>query len=210
MIKRTLSTLTVGLLLALGIGLAPTTTAQAQDLNAGYIFEQALIVNMPQYQQVQQQLQKQMKSRRQQMQKQMQEFQKKAQRFQKQQSLLSEKKRKQRQQELRKMKQKLQRSRQQQQQAMMKKRQTLMQPLYEKLNTALQNVSDEQGIDMVFRGQALAHASDDVVNITPAVASELGIEVPEAPEPGATPETEPPASPTPTTPLPGGGSGGDE
>jgi Skp family chaperone for outer membrane proteins len=163
-------------------------TAQGQKI--GYANQEALLANMPEMREVQRQLQQEAR--------QQQQLQQKMQQYQQQQSLLSDSARAQRERELRQLQQQLQKSSQQRQQELRKREQELMQPLLEDLQNAIESVSSEQDLDVVLRSQALLDVdenSSSVVNISPDVAQQLGIQLQQAPgEPS--PTVQPSGTPT--------------
>ena len=156
--------------------------SQAQDLQIGYTDSERILVNMPEYQDVQQQLQQYAQTQQQELQQQLQTFQQDVQQFQQEQSLLSEEKRQERQQQLQQQQQQIQQARQQQQQEIMQREQELMNPVITKLQSAIDEVAQNRNLDMVVESRAMlfvSENSDYVVDITPAVADNLGLEPPE-------------------------------
>lgn len=154
------------------------TDAQAQKI--GYTNQEAILANMPEMQDVQQQLQQAAQEQQQQLQQEQQRFQQQMQRYQKQQSLLSDSVRAQREQQLRQMQQSLQQSVQSREQQLQQREVELMQPLLEELQTAINDVATAQNIDVVLRTQALLYVdqeSSNVVDITREVAEKLGIDI---------------------------------
>ena len=167
------------MLLGVAVAAAP---AQAQKL--GYVDQQAVLFSMPGMQDVQQEMQKEMKQQQRQLQQQRQEFQKQVEQFQQQQSLLDDSARAERQRELQQRQRELQQSTRQQQRQLQQQRQEMMQPLLEKLQGAIDKVSAQQDLEAVFRREVLLYddqTSDQVVDITRDVASELGISLSQTP-----------------------------
>ncbi len=176
-------------------------TAQGQKI--GYANQEALLANMPEMSDIQRQLQQEARQQQQELQKEQKELQRKMQQYQQQQSLLSDSARAERERELRQMQQRLQKSSQQRQQELRKRERELMQPLLEDLQSAIETVSSEQNLDVVLRSQALLDVdenSSSVVNISPDVAQELGIQLQQAPE-----EPSPTVQPSGTPSTQGGG-----
>ena len=104
------------------------------------------------------------------------------------------------------MQQKLQKSSQQRQQQLRKRERELMQPLLEDLQSAIESVASEQNVDVVLRSQALLdvnESSSSVVNLSPDVAEQLGIQLQQAPS-----EPSPTVNPGNTPGAQGGGAGG--
>lgn len=192
-----ISTLVAVLLLTAGIAAAPV---QAQMI--GYTNQEAILANMPEMQEVQQQLQREAQQQQQELQQERQQFQQDVQEYQQQQSLLDDSARQQREQELMQRQEELEQQAQQRQQQLQQRERELMQPLLEELQGAIDQVAAEQGIEVVMRTQALLYVdqnSDRVVDITRDVAAQLGISLDEAPE-----------EPAPTVdPGPGASEGGN-
>lgn len=184
MSKRVLTSLSLFLLIAVMV-VAP---AQAQKI--GYVDQQAILASMPGMQDVRQQMQQAMKEQQRQLQQQRQAFQKKVQQFQQQQSLLDDSARAERQRELQQRQRELQQSTRKRQQQMQQQRRKLMQPLLKKLQGAIDKVAAQRELEAVMRQQVLLYddqTSDGVVNISRAVAEELGISLTQSPgEPSPT------------------------
>jgi Skp family chaperone for outer membrane proteins len=180
-----LSSVLAGLLL-----LAVLSAPSAQGQRIGYANQEALLANMPQMSEVQQKLQRAARQQQQELQKQQKQLQQEMQQYRQQQSLLSDSARAQRERELQQMQQELQKSSQQRQQQLRKRERELMQPLLEDLQSAIENVASEQNVDVVLRSQALLDVNENsssVVNLSPDVAQQLGIQLQQAPsEPSPT------------------------
>lgn len=159
------------------------STAQAQSLKVGFTDHEVLIVNMKEYQQVQQRLQKEVQGGQAELQQLYKDFQDKAERYQKQQALLSEQKRQEREQELAQLQQSIQQQAAQKDQDLARRQAELMQPLLERVQNAIDKVAAKKGIDLVLRSQVgnepviLFVNEKTIVNITLDVARELGIDV---------------------------------
>ena len=183
MIKRTFSITALFCMLLLAGSMS--TEATAQQLKVGYTDSERILVNMPAYQDVQQKLQQEAQNQQQQLQSQMQGFQQEVQQFQQEQSLLSEQKRKEREQQLMQRRQELQQSQQQQQQELLQMEQKLMNPVLTDLQTAIDEVAEQRNLDMVLESRAMLYVNEEassLVDITPAVADNLGLEPPEGGE----------------------------
>jgi len=187
--------LTIALVLA-GLFVAPATHGQ----KIGYANQQAILANMPEMSEVQQKLQQEARQQQQQLQKERKNLQQQMQQYRQQQSLLSDSAKAQRRRQLQQKQQQLQKSSQQRQQRLRKREQELMQPLLEDLQSAIETVSARKDLDVVLRSQALLDVdenSQSVVNISPNVAQELGVDLPEVPgEPAPTVEPQPGAPTT--------------
>ena len=181
MLNRMLKTTTL-LLFLLALGLPALQTAQAQ-LKVGYADNQALLANMPKYRQTQQQWQQEYQGAQAQLQTKAQSFQEKLEKYQKQQPLLNDSTRAQREQELAQLQSEIQQGAAQEEQKLAAREVELMRPLLEEMQNAIDAVAQEQGLDLVLSTQTgLLYANEDkIVNITPAVATRLGIEVQEDP-----------------------------
>lgn len=187
-------------LLVFAVAAAPA--AQAQKI--GYTNQEAILANMPEMQGVQQQLQQAAQQQQQELQQERQEFQQRMEQYQNQQSLLSDSARAQRERELRQMQSELQQSLQNREQQLQQREMELMQPLLEELQTAIDDVAQSQNIDVVMRTQALLYVdnnSQNVVDITPDVAEQLGIDLS-----GTATQPQPSVDNT-SSPAPTGGGG---
>lgn len=192
MLTRTLSIVSVFVLSV--VLLIPDAEAQ----KIGYANQEALLANMPEMSDVQRKLQRAARQQQQELQKERKQLQQQMQQYQQQQSLLSDSARAQRERELRQQQQQLQKSSQQRQQQLRKRERKLMQPLLEDLQNAIETVSAQQNLDLVLRSQALLdvnESSSSVVNISPDVAQQLGIQLEESPS--APSPTVEPSAPTP-------------
>jgi len=194
-----LSSFVAGLLLVALLGVP-----DAQGQRIGYANQEALLANMPQMSEVQKKLQRAARQQQQELQQQQKQLQQEMQQYRQQQSLLSDSARQQREQELQQMQQELQKSSQQRQQQLRKQERKMMQPLLEDLQSAIETVASEENVDVVLRSQALLdvnESSSSVVNLSPAVADQLGIQLQQAPS-----EPSPTVQPS-GNPGPGGGGG---
>ena len=175
--NRILQTAALALFL-LTLGVPALQTAQAQ-LKVGYADNQALLANMPKYRETQQQWQQEYQGVQAQLQTQAQSFQEKLEKYQKQQPLLNDSTRAQREQELMQLQAEIQQGAAQEEQKLAAREVELMQPLLEEMQNAIDAEAQAQGLDLVLSTQTgLLYANEDrIVNITPAVATRLGIEV---------------------------------
>jgi outer membrane protein len=160
--------------------------AQAQPLRIGYTDHEVIIVNMPRYQEVQQQLQQEYNQGQQELQTQATAFQEKVDRYSREQALLSEESRQQREQALIQEQQQLQQQAAEREQALTQRETEMLAPLYESVGAAIEEVAREQNLDLVLRMQVgvqqmILYANEEsVVNITLDVARKLGINVEES------------------------------
>lgn len=197
MIKRTLGTALLMLMLVPLMG-----TASAQQI--GYTNQEAILANMPEMDSVRAQIQQEAQAQQQEFQQEQQEFQQQLEKYQQQQALLSDERKAQREQELRQLRQELQQSAQERDQYLAQREAELMQPLMDELQGAIDAVAQERNLDVVLRTQALLYVNEQsVVDITPAVADRLGIELQQQTgQPGPSVENV-------ETPASGSGSGGN-
>ena len=166
--------------------------AQAQALEVGYTDHEVIIINMPDYQEVQTQLQTEYQGSQEELQTLYQDYQEQLEKYQRQQSLLSEERRQEREQELMQLQQQIQQQAQQEDQALAQREAELMQPILEKVQAAIDKVAAEQGLDLVLRSQVgtqpvLLYVNEETIaDITLDVARELGLDVSEAEAAAAT------------------------
>ncbi len=160
-------------------------TVQAQALKVGYTDHEVIIVNMPEYQSIQQRLQSDIATGQQEIQKLYQEFQEKLERYQKQQPVLSEEVRQQREKELADLQTTIQQTAAGKEQELGQREAELMAPIFERVQAAIDKVSQARGLDLVLRTQVgnqpliLYVNPDTMVDITMDVAKELGLDVSE-------------------------------
>jgi outer membrane protein len=173
-------------LVAAFVLILPARTATAQAVQIGFTDHELIIANMPEYQEIQQQLQQEFQQSQQQLQQRYEEFQEKVQRYQKQQALLSEETRQQRETELQQLQQELQQSAQQSEQQLAQREAEMLSPVYERVDKAIKAVAKNKGLDIVLRNQVgplqpviLYVNEDTVTDITPDVARRLGLDVDE-------------------------------
>jgi len=160
--------------------------AAAQDLKIGYTDHELLIVNMPEYQDLRQELEQDYTGTQEELQGLIQQYQEMAERYQRQQALLSDERRQEREQELMQLEQQIRERQQQGEQALQQREAELLSPLLQRVDQAIQEVAGEQSIDIVLRNQVgpmqpviLYVNPDRISDITLAVARKLGIEVDE-------------------------------
>lgn len=162
------------MLLFLAALLTAPATAQAQ--RAGYISQEAILAQMPEMQQAQQQLQQEIQSERQELQTQQQQLQQQVQTYQERREMLTEESRQEREQELQQQQQQLQQTLEQRDQEIAQRERELMQPIFERFQSAVDAVAQQRDLDFVIRDQALLYVNDtQMVDLTEAVASQLGV-----------------------------------
>lgn len=159
--------------------------SQAQTLKVGYTDHEVIIVNMPEYQSIQQQLQRDVQTGQQEIQAMYQDFQEKLERYQRQQPVLSEEIRQQREQELSQLQNTIQQTAAGKEQELGQREMELMAPIFERVQAAIDEVAQNQGLDLVLRTQVgqqpviLYVNPSTIVDITMEVAQELGLDVSE-------------------------------
>lgn len=171
---------TFGLALLLLMALPWGGDAAAQDLKVGYTDPELIIVNMPEYRQIRQQLQQEYTQGQEALQSLYLDFQEQLEKYQKQQALLSEQRRAEREQELAGLQAEIQQAAAQKDQELGTREGELMQPLIAKVEAAINEVAQAQGIDIVLRAPSILYVNEDrIIDITTDVASRLGLEVDE-------------------------------
>lgn len=154
-------------------------TAQAQS-RIGYTDYELIIVQMPEYRQVQQQLQQTAQADREALSGMEQEIQQKFADYQSQAGVLSSEARSQREEEIVQMQTNLQQEQQRRLQALGQRENELLQPLFDRLQGAIDEVATARNLSVVLATRAstdpvLLFAGDDTVDITSEVMSKLGI-----------------------------------
>ncbi len=158
-------------------------SAQAQAMKVGYTDHELIIANMPQYRQVQEQLQKEFETGQKELQTMAQDYQDKLDKYQKQQALLSAERRQEREKELVDLQTKVQQTAQQKEQGMAKRQEEMLAPLFERVQVAIDDVAKAKGLDLVLRSQVgvqpviLYRNEKTVLDITEDVARKLGLNV---------------------------------
>jgi outer membrane protein len=153
---------------------------QAQALKVGYVNPDAIIANMAEYQTIQDQLEQEVQAGQVEIQALMEGFQEKVDRYQKQQPLLPEESRTRREQELAQLQQEIQMAAAQKDQDLSNRQAELLQPLFDKIQQAIDAEAKAQSVTMVVRQDALVYIDESlVVNLNLPVAKRLGIEIDE-------------------------------
>jgi outer membrane protein len=169
------------LLLAVAAVLLASAAPEAQaQTRIGYTDYELIIVQMPQYREVQQQLQQIATSDREALSGMEQEIQQKFADYQSQAGVLSGEARGQREEEIVQMQTNLQQEQQRRLQALGQKESELLQPLFDRLQGAIDEVATARNLSVVLATRAssdpvLLFAGSDTVDITPEVMSKLGI-----------------------------------
>lgn len=171
--------LAVGALLLL-LAAAPAAQAQQSTTQIGYTDYELVIVQMPQYRDVQQQLQQQAQADQEALAQQEQAIQEKFIDYQNNQAVLSAEARQGREEEIVQMQTDLQREQQRRLQALGRREAELLQPLLERLQGAIDEVATARGLALVLSSRvgsepAILYAGPSTVDITAEVMSKLGI-----------------------------------
>ncbi len=178
--KRILSVVT---LLVLGLSVLPGSTVQAQKLKVGFTDHEVLIAAMPDYAQLQGQLQQEFAAAQEALQSLAADFQAEVEKYQKQQSLLSAESRASREQELGSRQQELQEAAGRKDQELAELEAELMQPIFDRVQEAIDGVAKSKQLDLVIRHRVgaqpvILYVNDEsVTDITIEVAKALGIDV---------------------------------
>ena len=168
------------LLAALAVLLLPALPEAQAQTRIGYTDYELVVVQMPQYRQVQQQLQQLAESDREDLLGMEQQIQQKFADYQSQAGMLSDEARSTREQEIVQMQTDLQQEQQRRLQALGQRENELLQPLFNELQTAIDEVANARGLSVVLATRVstepvLLFAGEGTVDITPEVMSKLGI-----------------------------------
>jgi outer membrane protein len=167
--------------------------AQAQDFKIGYVNLDAIVFNMPEMEGIrseldtyEKQLQNQVASKRNTLQQKVQEYELLAQNPGADQTALKE-----RENELNKLNQELQVFAQQADQAFQGKQGSLMNPVYAKVQAAIEEVRKENGYSMVLNSQiigagSIVIAAEESDNLVEKIYAKLGLPMPQTPAEGDT------------------------
>lgn len=158
-------------------------TVNAQKLKVGYTDHEVLIAAMPDYTAIQGQLQQEFAGAQEALQSLAADFQAEVEKYQKQQSLLSAERRAAREQELAERQAELQQAAGRKDQELAQLEVTLMQPIFDRVQKAIDEVAKAKNLDLVIRHRVgtqpviLYRNEETVVDITIEVATKLGINV---------------------------------
>jgi len=141
----------------------------------GHINTQELFAQMPEVNQVKQQMDTIQSQYESQLASMNEEFQKKYQDFVAQEATMADAVKQIRQQELQEMQQRIQLFYQTAEQDIQRKQQELLAPVHEKMAKAIKAVGEREGYTYIFDSQAMVHIGNDAIDATPAVKKELGI-----------------------------------
>lgn len=154
--------------------------ASAQTIQIGYADPEIIITYMPEYQTIQQQMAIEYRTSQEALQALAEDFQERVDRYQKQQPLLSAERQAEREAELAQLQAEIQNSAAAKDEELATRQDELMAPLLEQVQTAIDTIAQEKGLDIVVRSPALLYVNPDrVVNINVDIARNLGIEIDE-------------------------------
>lgn len=158
---------------------APQAQAQTAP-TIGYTDYELIIVQMPEYRSLQQQLQQQAETDQEELAAMEQNIQQKFADYQDQSGVLSPEARQTREQEIVQLQTDLQQDQQRRLQALDQRQNELLQPLLEQLQTAIDKVATARGLQLVLSSRVstepvILFAGSNTVDVTAEVMSELGI-----------------------------------
>lgn len=176
-------TVVIILLLTGSVGVLSSNLANAQEegspLRVGYMNPQEILDQMPEKQKVERKLQQLAEEKRGQLEEQTIAFQKKVSEFQQNQDNMSEQQINQREKELQKEQQKIQQFRQSIQQQLQRRRSKMLEPIFSKIDKAIEAVAEERNLTFVINettssgNEIVYYSSDAKMDITNDVMSRL-------------------------------------
>ena len=181
MLKRILS---ISLLCFFAIGFSGLSSAQAQEMEIGYVDPQAILNKMPEMKAVQQRLQNFVERKREEFATKQQDFQQQVTEYQQKADVINESARKREEERLGKLNAELQQYQSQIQQEIQQKQQELVSPLLDQIDNAVGTVAQNMGLTYVINtttsqgDMIILYASDEAqqkYNITNQVMNELDI-----------------------------------
>lgn len=182
MFKKFLSVVSLALM-GLLILTGSENEARAQALKVGYTDHEMIIAAMPDYAKIQGQLQQEYAGAQEALQSLAADFQSEVEKYQKQQPLLSAERRAEREAELQQRQQDLQEAAGRKDQELAEREAELMQPIFDRVQTAIDEVAKAKGLDVVLRHRVGAQPiilfvnQETVADISIEVAKKLGIDV---------------------------------
>lgn len=171
MIRKAASTLILSLFV-----LAGTVTAQT---NVAYMNTDEILSQLPEAQEIDSELNDLIEEKRGELEQRSTEFQQEVTQYQQEAENMSDEERSTREQELGEREQELQQYQQTIQQEIQQRRNELLAPVFQRMETAIEDVSEEMDIDLVLneatgQGEAIVfYASDEGLNITDEVLSRM-------------------------------------
>ena len=152
------------------------THASAQ--NKGFFHERAIVLNMPEYAGIQQTLARQARTNQTEYEQRVTSFQEDYAAYMQKRGTLNENEQAQREQELARRQQEIRQAPTVAQEELMMKQQELLEPLFTKIQGALETVAEEEDLEVIYNIEALSYIDEDeFVNVTPLVAEELGLDI---------------------------------
>jgi outer membrane protein len=165
------------LIIMLALGLA--INLNAQNVKIGYTNADYVLSLMPESKEVQSQIQAYEKQFSNTIQQKVQTFQQKVAEYQQNAPTMTDQVRTDKEMELQAEQQSLQKFQQDAEQSIMRKQQELYEPLYEKIQNAINKVAEENGFTHIVRAEAMLYIADeDNGNISDMVLRKLGVEPP--------------------------------
>ncbi|GAB3327779.1 OmpH family outer membrane protein [Marivirga atlantica] len=165
------------LIIMLALGLA--INLNAQNVKIGYTNADYVLSLMPESKEVQSQIQAYEKQFSNTIQQKVQTFQQKVAEYQQNAPTMTDQVRTDKEMELQAEQQSLQKFQQDAEQSIMRKQQELYEPLYEKIQNAIDKVAEENGFTHIVRAEAMLYIADeDNGNISDMVLRKLGVEPP--------------------------------
>lgn len=156
-----------------------TTSSALAQLKIGYMNSQEVLSQMPERQNVEQQLNTFIKQKRQELQQRTTSFQDSVAQFRENQASMSQAQAQQREQELSKMQQSIRQFQQNLQQQIQQRRSKLLQPLYDRMNEAISTVAENNDLDFVLNeatstGENIVYySSSERMDITEEVLQQI-------------------------------------
>ncbi len=166
----------IGILTLILLGV--TSMVAQQPMKFGHINSSELVAMMPEIKEIETQLESDYKEKETQLSNMQQELQNKQVEYQQSATALTPNERAQKEQEIGEMSQKIQNYYMLAQQQIKAKQQELRAPIMQKLQTAIQEVGDEQGFLYIFdlASRVPVFNSNQSVDVTPLIKAKLGIQ----------------------------------
>lgn len=169
----------------LGLAVMGNAGVNAQATKIGFTDHEIIIASMPEYASIQQKLQQEYLSAQESLQSLATTLQRDVEEYQVQQRLLTEERRAEREADLTERQQELQLAANTKDEELAQLEAELMSPIFERVQNAIDEVANAEGLDVVLRHRVgsqpiiLFVNPESVIDITINVARKLGIEVPE-------------------------------
>ncbi|HKK68643.1 MAG TPA: OmpH family outer membrane protein [Bacteroidales bacterium] len=164
----------IGLIAAIALLMVGSTaTTFAQKL--GYVEVETIFKQMPERAEAQKQITEYSKQLEQQLQTMNAEFEKKYSEYEQNVDEWGAAVRQDKEMEIQQLQQRIQGFQQSAQTDLQQKEQELLQPIYEKIRTAIKQVGDDEGYTYIYDASMLLYKSDDSDNLTNQVKTKLGL-----------------------------------